>query len=86
MNTDLINRVEEALNQLRPFLQADGGNVTLLEITEEKVVRLELQGACKNCSMRMMTFKAGLEEAIRRAAPEVTGIEADDLVAHVSGN
>lgn len=81
MNTDLINRVEEALNQLRPFLEADGGNVALVEITEDKVVRLELQGACKSCSMRMMTFKAGLEEAVRRAAPEVTAVEAVNLMA-----
>lgn len=86
MNTDLINRVEEALNQLRPFLEADGGNVALVEITEEKVVRLELLGACKSCSMRMMTFKAGLEEAVRRAAPEVTGVEAVNLMADVQAN
>lgn len=80
MNNDLVTRIEEALNQLRPFLEADGGNVTLVEITEDKVVKLELQGACKSCSMRAMTFKAGLEEAIRRAAPEVTAVEAIDLV------
>lgn len=86
MNTDLINRVEEALNQLRPFLEADGGNVALVEITEEKVVRLELLGACKSCSMRMMTFKAGLEEAVRRAAPEITGVEAVNLMADIPAN
>lgn len=76
MNSTLTERVEEALNQLRPFLKADGGDVSLVEITDDNVVRLELQGACKNCSMRMMTFKAGLEESIRRAAPEVTRVEA----------
>lgn len=76
MNNSLTERVEEALNQLRPFLKADGGDVSLVEITDDNVVKLELQGACKNCSMRMMTFKAGLEESIRRAAPEVTRVEA----------
>lgn len=86
MNTDLINRIEEALNQLRPFLEADGGNVALVEITEDKVVRLELLGACKSCSMRMMTFKAGLEEAVRRAAPEITGVEAVNMMADIQAN
>ncbi len=84
MNTDLITRIEAALNEIRPFLAADGGNVALLEVTEDKIVKLELQGACKSCSMRMMTFKAGIEEAIRRAAPEIKGIEALDLVAHIN--
>lgn len=86
MSSDLVSRVEEALNQLRPFLQADGGNVALVEITEDKVVRLELQGACKSCSMRMMTFKAGLEEAVLRAAPEVKAVEAVNLAMDVPVN
>lgn len=84
MSSDLIARVEEALNQLRPFLEADGGNVSLVEITEDKIVRLELLGACKSCSMRMMTFKAGLEEAVRRAAPEIKGVEAVNMTADIA--
>lgn len=84
MSSDLIARVEEALNQLRPFLEADGGNVSLVEITEDKIVKLELLGACKSCSMRMMTFKAGLEEAVRRAAPEVKGVEAINMTADIA--
>ncbi len=86
MQTDLVSRVEDALNQLRPFLEADGGNVSLVEITEDKIVRLELLGACKNCSMRMMTFKAGLEEAVRRAAPEVKAVEAVNMTADISAS
>lgn len=86
MNNDLVARVEEALSQLRPFLETDGGNVSLLEITADFVVKIELQGACKTCSMRMMTFKAGLEEAIRRAAPEVKAVEAVNLIADVAEN
>lgn len=73
---DLIKKVEEALDQVRPYLQADGGNVSLLEITEEKVVKLELLGACKSCSMSMMTLRAGIEESIKRSVPEITAVEA----------
>ena len=86
MHSELQARVEEALNQLRPFLEADGGNVSIVEITEDKTVRLELQGACKSCSMRMMTFKAGIEEAVRRAAPEVKAVEAVNLMADISAS
>ena len=73
---DLIKKVEEALDQVRPYLQADGGNVSLLEITEKKVVKLELLGACKSCSMSMMTLRAGIEESIKRSVPEITAVEA----------
>ncbi len=69
-------RVEEALNQIRPYLQADGGDVSLIEITSDKIVKLELLGACGSCSMSAMTLKAGIEESIKRAAPEIKGTEA----------
>lgn len=73
---ELRIKVEEALEQIRPYLQADGGNVSLLEITNDKIVKLELLGACKSCSMSAMTLKAGIEESIKRVAPEVVGVEA----------
>ncbi len=73
---DLTAKVEGALEQMRPYLQADGGNVSLIEITTDKIVKLELLGACKSCSMSAMTLKAGIEEAIKRAAPEIRGVEA----------
>ena len=60
---DLSKKVEEALDQIRPYLQADGGNVSLVEITDDFVVKVELLGACKSCSMSMMTMKAGIEES-----------------------
>lgn len=69
-------KIEEALNSIRPYLEADGGNVELLEITDDLVVKVELQGACKSCSMSTMTMKAGIEETIRRAVPEITKVEA----------
>ena len=80
---ELTKRVEDALEQIRPYLQADGGNVSLVEITEDKIVKLELLGACKSCSMSMMTMKAGIEETIKRAVPEIKGIEAINLTATV---
>jgi len=73
---DLTTKVEGALEQMRPYLQADGGDVSLIEITTDKIVKLELLGACKSCSMSIMTLKAGIEEAIKRAAPEIRGVEA----------
>jgi Fe-S cluster biogenesis protein NfuA len=77
--SDLSQRVEEALDQIRPYLQADGGNVSLVEITEDNIVRVELHGACKSCSMSMMTMKAGIEESIKRAVPEIKGVESVNL-------
>ncbi|QNL51176.1 NifU family protein [Olivibacter sp. SDN3] len=72
----LQERVEEALNTLRPYLEADGGNVMIEEITSENVVRLRLLGSCASCSMSIMTFKAGLEQAIQKAVPEIKAVEA----------
>jgi Fe-S cluster biogenesis protein NfuA len=69
-------RIEDALNTIRPYLEADGGNVELIEITEDNVVKVELHGACKTCNMSAMTMKAGIEETIKRAVPEVTKVEA----------
>ena len=81
--TDLIKKVEDALELIRPYLQADGGNVSLLEITDDKIVKVELLGACKSCSMSMMTLKAGIEESIKRAVPEIIAVEAVNLTEMV---
>lgn len=75
----LLERVEEALNTLRPYLEADGGNVTIEEITSENVVRLRLLGSCASCAMSIMTFKAGLEQAIQKAVPEIKSVEAINI-------
>ena len=69
-------KIEEALNSIRPYLEADGGNVELLEITEDFVVKVELKGACKSCSMSAMTMKAGIEETIKRAVPQIIRVDA----------
>jgi Fe-S cluster biogenesis protein NfuA len=73
------DRVEEALNTIRPYLETDGGNVSIEEITPDNVVRLKLLGACGSCPMSIMTLKAGIEEAIKKAVPEITAVEAMNL-------
>lgn len=78
MNTELTTRIEEALTQIRPYLEADGGDVSLVEVTEDMVVKLKLMGACKSCSMSLMTLKSGIEETIRRSIPEIKSVEAID--------
>lgn len=75
----LTQQVEQALESIRPYLLADGGNVRIVDITEDNIVRLELLGQCSSCSMSTMTLKAGVEESIRRAVPEIKGVEAINL-------
>lgn len=78
-NSDLQQRVERALDNIRPYLEADGGNVKILEITDDMVVKLELLGACGSCPMSAMTLKAGVEESIKRAVPEIKEVMAVNL-------
>ena len=73
---DLRQRIESTLDSIRPYLMADGGSVRLQNVTDEMVVELELLGACGTCPMSMMTLRAGIEQAIRRAVPEITRVEA----------
>ena len=75
----LLEQVATALNTIRPYLETDGGNVSVEEITPEKVVKLKLLGSCGSCPMSIMTLKAGIEEAIKKAVPEITGVEALNL-------
>jgi len=73
---DLLRRVDEALDLIRPYLKADGGSVRLLDITPDMVVELELLGACGECPISEMTLRAGIEQAIKRAVPDVSRVEA----------
>ncbi len=77
---DLIQKVEAALDSVRPYLKTDGGNVKVVEITEDFTVKLELLGACGTCPMSSMTFKAGLEEAILKSVPEIRKVVALNLM------
>lgn len=68
--------VLKALDNLRPYLKLDGGDMELVDITAENVVQIKLLGNCRDCSMSTMTMKAGLEEALKAVAPQITGVEA----------
>ena len=72
-------RIREALNDLRPFLEADGGDITLEAVTPDGIARVRLHGACSSCSMSHMTMKAGVEEAIKRVAPAIKRVDAVNL-------
>ncbi|MBK9319034.1 MAG: NifU family protein [Bacteroidetes bacterium] len=78
MNKDpqLISRIEETLAQLRPYLEADNGNISFVEVTEDMIVRVRLEGACSSCSMSMMTLKAGVEQSLLKAIPGLKAVEA----------
>jgi Fe-S cluster biogenesis protein NfuA len=76
MESELLNKIEKALDSIRPYLEADGGNVKVVEVTEEMVLLLELTGACSSCPMSSMTLKAGVEEAVKKAVPEIVKVEA----------
>ena len=76
---ELTQKIEASLDSIRPYLEADGGNVKVAEVTDDHIVKLEFVGNCGNCPMSTMTFKAGVEEAIKRAVPEIKGIEVINL-------
>jgi Fe-S cluster biogenesis protein NfuA len=69
-------RVGNILQQIRPAIQADGGDVELVEVTDEGLVRVRFHGACVGCPSATMTLKTGIEHSLRERVPEVTGVEA----------
>jgi Fe-S cluster biogenesis protein NfuA len=69
-------RVQEALDQIRPAIQMDGGDVELVDVTEDNVVQLRLMGACHGCPMSMLTLQAGIERIVKAHVPEIAGVEA----------
>jgi Fe-S cluster biogenesis protein NfuA len=76
---ELTVKVKNILEQIRPYLQADGGDISFVELTEDKVVNVELQGACGSCPFSRMTLKNGVEEAVRKALPEIKSVEAVNI-------
>ena len=72
----LKERVEDALNKVRPSLQADGGDVELIEVGEDGVVKVKLQGTCAGCPMSQMTLKMGIEKILKQNVPEVESVES----------
>lgn len=78
-------RIDRALDELRPFLRSDGGDITVLTVKDDLTVEVELQGACAHCAQAAMTMRAGVEEAVRRAVPEVTQVLAVNMPESAKG-
>jgi len=79
-STDINQRIENALEAIRPYLKTDGGDVKVVEVTEDMIVKIELQGACVSCPMSTMTLKAGVEKSILDSVPEVKAVEAVNII------
>lgn len=76
---ELKKKVENVLEQIRPYLQQDGGDISLVEVTDENVVNVQLQGACGSCPYSTMTLKNGVETAVKKAIPEIKSVEAVNI-------
>jgi Fe-S cluster biogenesis protein NfuA len=72
----LLERIDAALNDVRPHLAVDGGNVEVVDVTEDNIVQIKWLGNCDGCSMSVMTMRAGIEHAIRSKLPEIMGVVA----------
>ncbi|MGQ9620284.1 MAG: NifU family protein [Bacteroidales bacterium] len=77
-NNDIRERVINMLDKIRPYLQSDGGDISLVEITDDNVVKVRLQGACYGCPFSLQTLKAGVEQALIREIPEVKRVVSVD--------
>jgi len=74
--SQITKRVEKALSNIRPYLQADGGDITLVEVTPDMVVRVRLIGACHGCPYSLQTLKAGVEQSLMKEIPEIKAVIA----------
>jgi Fe-S cluster biogenesis protein NfuA len=70
------DEVEKALEKIKPSLQADGGDIELVEVSEDGIVKVRLTGACRGCPMSQMTLKMGVEKALKQAVPEVKEVQS----------
>ncbi|MBJ10730.1 MAG: hypothetical protein CMP66_04635 [Flavobacteriales bacterium] len=77
---NIVNKIEEALTQVRPYLESDGGDIRLVEVTDDYVVKVKLLGACSDCQVSIMTLKAGVEQAIKKVLPEVKEVVDVDKI------
>jgi Fe-S cluster biogenesis protein NfuA len=76
---ELETKVRNVIEQIRPYLQADGGDISFVELTSDNVVNVELHGACGSCPFSRMTLKNGVEDAMKKAIPEVKSVEAINM-------
>jgi Fe-S cluster biogenesis protein NfuA len=67
----IIDKIENALAEIRPFLESDGGDINFIELSDDWIVKVKLIGACSSCNISMMTMKNGVEVVIKKAVPEV---------------
>lgn len=77
--SELENKIKNVLEQIRPYLQADGGDIKYVNLTEDNVVNVELTGACGSCPYSIITLKNGVETAIKKAIPAVKAVEAINI-------
>ena len=70
-NKKIIAKIENALTEIRPFLESDGGDIHFVELTDDWIAKVKLVGACSSCNISMMTLKNGVEVAVKSAVPEV---------------
>jgi len=76
---ELESKVRNVIEQIRPYLQADGGDISFVNITDDNTVNVELQGACGSCPFSRMTLKNGVEDAMKKALPEIKSVEAINI-------
>lgn len=72
----LLKDIDNALNDVRPHLAVDGGDVELVDVSEDKIVKIKWLGACEGCNMSVMTMRAGIEQAIKSKIPDIAGVVA----------
>lgn len=75
---ELLKKVEKALEKVRPYLQSDGGDIALVELTDDYIIKVRLTGACHGCPYSMQTLKAGVEMAIKKEVPEIKEVISVD--------
>ncbi len=73
---DLIQRIDKALDEVRPHLAIDGGNIKVVDVSEDMIVHVEWMGNCENCSMSELTMRAGVEETLKNKIPEISSVKA----------
>ena len=82
MSTEELRvNIEKALDEIRPFLQSDGGDISLVSIEDDKLVKVQLEGACTSCSVNQMTLKSGVEMTIKKYAPQIEQVISVDNLA-----
>jgi Fe-S cluster biogenesis protein NfuA len=77
-NNNIKERVIKALERVRPYLQSDGGDIQLVDITDDYIVKVRLQGACHGCPYSMQTLKAGVEQSLLKEVPEIKSVVSVD--------